>query len=74
MMGDQALLSNISTTHSLTDKIHAAFWVGSMVLVVTKSDLIRVCLSSDEVHRLSFNLGVIFLVSCFLERFVASHT
>jgi len=58
----EEILARSALATKVSDKIHAAFWVGLMIFVVSKSDLIKNCLENPEVHRLSFNIGVVFLM------------
>ena len=63
----ERILARSEAAQKVSDKIHALFWVGLMAFVVVKSNLLKVCFGDadegKEIHRLSFNAGVVCIVS-----------
>ncbi|GMI54621.1 hypothetical protein ScalyP_jg4327 [Parmales sp. scaly parma] len=56
----------------VSDKIHAAFWVGLGIFTIVQSSLIPTMLNDPTVHRLFFNLAVIcFTINCVLLGYLA---
>ena len=48
---------------NITEKVHAAFWVGISGLILYYTDLINKALYGDKLDRFSLNLGCICLVT-----------